>query len=367
MKWSTNSIVIYANLPFHVENWAAPSIEQGTGGSEEAVIYLSQELVRLGYQVTIFNPCGELAGVYDGVAYHPLEQFNAEDEFNILIIHRYWLHPMMMHLKAKKIAIWLHDNPQFLPAIVEDQQQQFLSSFDKLFVLSNYHRSFLPEWIPSEKVMITRNGVKLADFAREDIPRNPKRLIYISDYLRGIEHLLTQWQAVLAEVPDAEIHLFYGWKTYDALVNSPLIAKFPQLKGKKEKFLPLLDQPNVYEHGRVGHQQLIEELFASGIYVYPCATPVEISCIAAIKAQACGCACVVTNFAALAETVQAGIKIDGCAGESTVDQAFLKAVTDLLKHPKKQEALRQEALAIKSTLGWNTVAQQWQDEFFCVD
>jgi glycosyltransferase involved in cell wall biosynthesis len=101
--------------------------------------------------------------------------------------------------------------------------------------------------------------------------------------------------------------------------------------------------------------------------VYPCATPVEISCIAAMKAQACGCACVVNNFAALAETVQTGIKIEGCAGEATVDRAFLEAVMDLLKHPEKQEALRQDALALKSTLGWHSVAQQWQDEFFCVN
>jgi glycosyltransferase involved in cell wall biosynthesis len=85
-----------------------------------------------------------------------------------------------------------------------------------------------------------------------------------------------------------------------------------------------------------------------------------------MKAQACGCACVVTDFAALAETVQAGIKIDGCAGEPSVDQAFLEAVTDLLQHPEKQEDLRQDALALKPTLGWNFVAQQWQDEFLCV-
>ncbi len=367
MRWPTNSIVIYSNLPLlHVEDWAAPSVEYGIGGSEEAVIYLSEELVNLGYQVTVFNPCGEFAGIYNGVSYCPLELFNPEDEFDILIIHRYWLHPMVMNLKARKIAIWLHDNPQFLPAIAENQRQEFLSSFNKLFVLSNYHRSFLPDWIPAEKILMTRNGIKLSDFEKQGIVRNPKRLIYISDYLRGIEHLLTHWQAILTEVPDTELHLFYGWKTYDTIVNSPLIAKFPHLKGKKEKFLPLLQQPNVYEHGRVGHQQLIEELFKSGIYVYPCATPAEIFCIAAVKAQACGCACIVTNFAALAETVQVGIQIDGCAGESTVNQAFLEAVIDLLKHPEKQEFLRREALAIKPTFGWDRVAKQWQDQFFLI-
>ncbi len=55
MDWENNSIVIYSNLPFHVEDWAPPSIEKYIGGSQEAVIYLSQELVKLGYQVNVFN------------------------------------------------------------------------------------------------------------------------------------------------------------------------------------------------------------------------------------------------------------------------------------------------------------------------
>ncbi|XGV96764.1 MAG: glycosyltransferase family 4 protein [Leptolyngbya sp. BL-A-14] len=364
MKWSNRSIVIYSNLSFRVEDWAAPSVLKGTGGSEEAVIYLSRELAKLGYEVTVFNPCGKLAGNYDGVSYQPHEQFDPEDQFNFVVIHRFWLHPIQMNLQAKKIAVWLHDHPKILPPIEDAQRDRFLESFDKLFVLSNFHKDCLPDWIPESKIFLTRNGINLPDFGLSNVTRNPKRLIYISDYLRGIEHLLNRWQDVLAEVPDAELHLFYGWQTYDALLRSPLIEKFPQLLGKKEKFLPLLEQKNVYEHGRISHQQLIEELFRSGIYVYPCSTAAETFCIAAVKAQACGCASVVTNFAALAETVQSGIKIDGCAGDSTVDQAFFEAVIDLLKHPEKQVAISQESLSLKESFGWATVAQQWHKDFF---
>ncbi|HEY9653910.1 MAG TPA: hypothetical protein V6C50_00320, partial [Crinalium sp.] len=96
MKWSDRSIVIYSSLPFHMGDWAPPSVLDGIGGSEEAVIYLSQELVKLGYEVTVFNPCSKLAGDYDGVSYRPQEQLNPDDQFNILIVHRYWLHPMQM-------------------------------------------------------------------------------------------------------------------------------------------------------------------------------------------------------------------------------------------------------------------------------
>ncbi len=364
MNWEQNSIVFYSNFPFHVEDWAPPSVERGIAGSEEAVIYLSQELVKLGYQVTVFNRCGEMEGEYNDVVYKSVDKFNLQDNFNIFIFHRYWLQPMMMKVKARKTAVWMHDNPVILPKIEEFQQQDFLKSFDKLLVLSNYHKSMLPEWIPEEKIFLTSNGINLDDFKIDPLIRNPKRLIYISDYMRGIEHLLERWQELIQEVPEAELHLFYGWQLIDALAKSPLIAKFPELKNKKEKLLPLMQQKNVYEHGRVGHKQLVEELLKSGIYVYPCHTP-EVFCISALKAQACGCVPVVTAFAALDETIKTGIKIKGSADNEETINTFLSAVIDLLKNPEKQESLRQEALALQDSFGWNKVAQQWHEEFLC--
>ena len=123
-----------------------------------------------------------------------------------------------------------------------------------------------------------------------------------------------QWDKVLKEVPDVELHIFYGWQGVDALINSPYIERFPQLPDKKKQIMQLFDQKNVYEHGRIGHKQLIEELFKSGIWVYPCHTAIEIFCISAWKAQATGCVPVVTTYAGLEETVQSGIRIKGPAG-----------------------------------------------------
>ncbi|NET75551.1 glycosyltransferase family 4 protein [Okeania sp. SIO1F9] len=362
MNWDNNSIVIYSNLSFHVEDWAYPSINKGIGGSEEAVIYLSLELIKLGYKVTIFNRCGAMKGEYNGIVYQPVEKFNSDDNFNIFICHRDWLQPMTMNIKAKKIGVWLHDNPKGFPPIEESKRQNFLASFDKLFVLSKYHQSMLPDWIPEEKIFLTKNGINLQDFNTSSIARNPKRLIYITTYNRGIENLLQRWQEILKEVPDAELHIFYGWQLIDALAKTPLVEKIPDLKNVKDRLLPLMQQKNVYEQGRIGHKQLIEELLKSGIWVYPCHTP-EVFCISAIKAQACGCVPVVTTFAGLDETVQSGIRIKGPAGDEETNNAFIEAVIDLLKNPEKQETLRQEALALKDSFGWDKIAQQWHKEF----
>ncbi len=269
---------------------------------------------------------------------------------------------MLMKVKARKTAVWMHDNPQLFPPVEESQRLEFLASFDKLFMLSNFHKSLLPDWIPEDKIFLTTNGINLEDFNLTGIARNPKRLISISDYTRGIEHLLIQWDKVIKEVPDAELHLFYGWQVVDALMNSPLINSFPQLPVQKQKILRLFNQKNVYEHGRIGQQELVEELFQSGIWVYPCHTA-ETFCISAWKAQAAGCVPVVTTYAGLDETVKSGIRIKGPAGDDETNNAFIEAVIDLLKNPEKQESLRQEALDLKDSFGWDKVAQQWHQEF----
>ena len=112
MKWSTKTIVIYSNFSFHVEDWSPVSIDKGIGGSEEAVIYLSQELAHLGYEVTVFNRCGDMEGEYNGVIYSSVDKFNPSDEFNIFVCHRAWAQPMEMKIQAKKIVVWMHDNPR---------------------------------------------------------------------------------------------------------------------------------------------------------------------------------------------------------------------------------------------------------------
>jgi hypothetical protein len=105
MDWDNNSIVIYSNFPFHVEDWSSLSVNKGIGGSEEAVIYLSREFVKLGYQVTIFNRCSDMEGEYNGVVYQSVDKFNPQDIFNILIFHRAWTQPMLMKVKARKTSV----------------------------------------------------------------------------------------------------------------------------------------------------------------------------------------------------------------------------------------------------------------------
>jgi len=346
--WHKKEIAIYCGLG--LEEWAPPSVHSGAGGSEEAVIYLSQELNRLGYSVTVFNSCGEMEGEYGGVKYKNYYEFNPNDLFNIVIA---WRGNIFGGLNAKKKVIWLHDVPEGMFKKGDEE------TFDKVLVLSQYHKTLLPDFIPDEKICVSANGINLKDFVLKVEPeRNPYRLIHTSSYDRGIENLLHMWSDIRKEVPQVELHLYYGWNTYDHLASLGMRDnKF------KEYMVKLMDQPGVIDHGRVGHKKLNKEFYKSGIWVYPSHFE-EISCISAMKAQACGCVPLVINYAALKETVKSGIRIDGKGGVGDANEKFKAELISLLKDTNKQEELRKEVLTHKSEFSWANVAKQWHEEIF---
>lgn len=347
-QWKDGSVVFYCGQAW--EEWSPKSVKSGIGGSEEAVINVAKELVKLGHEVTVYNSCGEAEGVHDGVRYVNYYKFNKKDEFDVLVAWRCSL--FKFGVKAKKKIIWLHDVPEYI--LNEYDEKAFT---DKAIVLSEYHKSLLAKKFPEEKIFVSSNGVDASQFTSE-VERNPYRMIYASSYDRGLEHILNIWPEVKREVPQAELHVFYGWNTYDRMYEEGSVdGSF------KKRLLPLLAQDGITEHGRVGHEELALEYLKSGIWAYPTHFP-EISCIAAMKAQVAGCVPVCTGFAALNETVKAGLVIPGSANDKAVMEDFKKCLIELLKNPTEQEGFRELVLKHKDEFGWDKVAKQWSTELF---
>lgn len=149
--WDTDEIAYFANFgKAHFFKWDGNSLRHGVGGSETAVIRLSEEWVKLGYKVTVYgdpeSPCE-----INGVKYVPWYYFNKNDEFNIFI---QWRHcGLAGKAKAKKFLVDLHDVFSQV-----DYTQEQLAAIDKIMVKSRYHRNLAPA-IPDEKFLIISNGI----------------------------------------------------------------------------------------------------------------------------------------------------------------------------------------------------------------
>ena len=338
-EWSDKSVCIFAVNS--LQDWSPKSVDEGIGGSEEAVIYLSKELVKQGWEVTVFNNCGENEGIYEGVEYRNVVKFNPRDSYNIVISWR--TNIFSNDFKANKKIIWIHDLPTNMKF-----DEDSLKDIDKVVVLSQYHASLLPKNVPAEKVFITSNGINAEDFVGLDsVKREKHRIVYASSYNRGLEQLLEMWPDIRKAVHDAELHTYYGWETYDAFMKQG----FGKDNGFKAKMLKLMDQPGVTDHGRVGHKQLLREYAKASVFAYPCSYSGEINCIALTKAIACGCVAVTNDFAVMDERNP----YPTCS-----DAEFKDRLIATLKNPicsfDKEEYIKENS--------WEAIAVDWSKRLF---
>ena len=353
--WGEKEVTILCGPGF--EEWSPKSLERGLGGSEEAVVHLSNHLTSLGWKVTVYANPGADAGIHDGVEYRPYYELNPKDMFNVLILWR-GIGFVDINPQARFTMVWMHDvpnNPDFTP--------ERLDKVDKIAVLSEYHKSLLRmnkdgEFveIPDSKILVTSNGI--ADLGVEKWDGNPKRLIYASSPDRGLVYLLKNWHRVIKEVPDAELHIYYGFDLFDAIHrNNPARMQW------KKQVMEMMKQPGITFHGRLGHQALHEEYAKAGIWAYPTDFE-EISCISAMKAQALGAIPVVTNYAALQETVKNGVRVDVDITDDEGQKEYFDTLIELMTDAKSQQSLREPMMKFaKENFGWDRVAAEWNQEF----
>jgi len=361
----SNRIVIYCGAS--VEYWDALSVKEGIGGSEEAVIYLSRYLVKLGWNVEVYNNCLD-EGNYDGVLWQGFWKYDAAQPCSVFIA---WRDPNYIKFAPQDsfCCLWLHDTIK-----MEHFMLQELKRVDKIFVLSKWHRTCLPD-IPEDKFYYTHNGIISSQFD-EIVTRDPYSCIYASSPDRGLDILLEQWPQIKKEVPDAILHVYYGFtKNYDEIHKNDL-----RMKQFKTKVMGLLKQDGIIYHGRVSHQELTKSFLGCGLWFYPTYFT-EISCITAMKAQTAGCIPITTSMAALEETVKFGVKIEDKVVRKTntydykpdeititvpeiMRDEWTKQAIYYLKHPEEQEEIRKPMMVwAREHFDWKHIAVSWDGLF----
>ncbi len=150
-KWGKKEICYFANFGGpHFEKWDGNSLKTGIGGSETAVIRLSEEWTKLGYKVAVYGDPEQPCEI-NGVVYLPWYWFNPKDDFNIFIHWRGW--GMAGKVKCKKFLVDMHDVFNGLNVGKKD-----LEHIDKFMVKSKYHRDLGID-IPDDKFVTISNGL----------------------------------------------------------------------------------------------------------------------------------------------------------------------------------------------------------------
>lgn len=361
-KMSSSSLDIILYTGPAIEEWNPITLAQsGIGGSETMAWELSRRLVRLGHRVRLYGDCRNSSGVYEGVEFINHNEYSNVD-CDVLISSR---QPRAIddafNVNAKVRICWMHDvhcgdsltHPRSL-------------RFDRIFALSNWHKGNILARYPfihPDQVITTRNGIDLSRYS-SSVTRDPHRAIHSSSPDRGLQVILSSMARIRERVPDAELHVFYGFKTWETSANS--MKDHGQL-GTISYLKSLMDANRihgVYYHDRVNQKDLAIEQMKSGVWAYP-TWFTETSCITAMEAHAAGLRMVTSPIAALNETVgPRGKMIHGQNDEildwlsSEYSDKFIDAVVEAMLDPDDSDRTSLIEYA-KSHFCLDELAKEW--------
>jgi FkbM family methyltransferase len=363
--------------------------KQGLGGSESAVIYISKELSKIGFDVTVYNNCKDGShskeGVFDSVKY--IDNSNAKKDdtvYDIVIVSR-TVKPFVsqdwpfIH-KAKKRILWLHDT--FIDGDQIMEQLVVSGKIDHIFTLSDWHTTYIlnsthgPKRnfeVLKKKVFQTRNGacchIPEIDLSKKD----PNHFVYNSSATKGMIPLLEDiWPEIKKRLPQAKLTIIGGYYRFregakpDEQENT--VSKLAQRQDLKDL--------GVTFTGVIPQHEISEILANAWMMLYPCAFP-ETFGISALESLLYKTPLVTTRFGALEETAidMACYHIDYAIEPNSlfphIDKGqqvqnfielFFKAYNTPYLHQQKQNYCD----VVKDVAGWDTVALQWKQFFFSI-
>lgn len=307
--------------PWSPQTWA----QTGLGGSETMVWELGRRLARLGHEVAVYGHCvPAMEGRYEGVLFLDASRFR-NVECDVLITSR---RPDAVDdvygCKAGAVLLWVHD---VHCGELLDMKRSY--RIDRILCLSEWHKSFFLgcyPLLPPEKVLVTRNGIDLTRFEGTE-ERNPHRAIYSSSPDRGLLTALECWPRIREQVPDAELHVFYGFGTWETCARAH--GDETQLKSIAHLKRLLKTTPGVVFRDRVSQTELAREFMRAGVWAYPTWFS-ETSCITAMEAQAAGLYIVTSPIAALKETCPDAAFVEGDWRSKEYADAFAGKVVNLM-------------------------------------
>ena len=339
-------IIIYA--PASIEEWGPESpVTTGIGASESQIVELARWMSKASLNVTVYGSTPALE-VESCVTWRHANEFRHEEECDLLIAHRA---PWIAHrtsLGAKKLYVWLHDQPQ---------------SFAHAAFLPHLH-SRVARYVALTKTMALGyqavHGVKVSnplipyflpgcdlEPLRDPLEDGPI-CCYLSAPYRGLRELLRAWRYIVEEVPEAKLRCAYGWQVF----NSIMSVEGQELKAQRVEIEELLNLPGVAWLDRIPQQNVKALLDDSHLWLYPCTYPEQL-CHVAMRAQARGVWPVVHPYAALAETVADGRMVDEDPTTAEGIRAFANAtIKEMVRDPAEMRPRR---------IANRDVALRWHD------
>jgi len=320
------------------------------GGSEQAVVNLSENWVQMGKKVIVYGEVPDKTT--NGVVYKPWEKFNFNRKYKNLILWRNYGQSTVIpfNVKADFMAVDVHDNFIGQGATIFSK---YYTKCNKVFLKSNYHHECLLDKVnknaDQSNIVIIPNGIRVNKFNAqpEGTQRNPYRFCYCSCYTRGLDKIISiLWPIIYNYEPRVELHVYYGMNGI-------------QDQNYKNYLTQLLAQPGVMDHGRQPIEMIIREKYLSTFHFYISNTESEIDCISIRESLVTGCIPLLSNFGVFKERQGLHFEFET---EKDIKMAAINII-QLLKNPSQIDEFREKIKSDPTIVDWETIAFEWTKYF----
>lgn len=339
-KWDEDTLVYYCG-PSRVT--FSPKSDN-LGGSEQAVVQLARRFKKSGRWKDVYVYGNVTPGVYDGVHYKSVQDFDINNRFGDIILWRGFGNHILPQVKANRVYIDLHDNTdhRILPAELVN------SKVEKVFVKSNFHTTLFPH-INKDKFVVIENGVHVDLFkAKPNQQKEPYRFCWTSSYERNLaENLEFIWPHIKKAIPQAEFHIYYG----DDFLQQSL----------KDRLEGLYSLPGVVHHGRASLQKIATEKKRAMFHLYVTDTPAEIDCISVRESAAAGCIPLISSKSVFGERDGFHVPVESISDEEQMKIAAEKII-ELALDKERVSAMSASLMGSRLVFGWQEVADRWVKE-----
>ena len=333
----------------------------GSGGAEEAVLWLSQLLCQRGWNVEIYSGCVAEEKQYGEVVWKPLAAWNVGDPRDVVFL---WRFPTQLKFQVNARAVYLELQETIPPDGLTPER---LARVTRIFIKSKFHRSAYPH-IPEDKFVIVPNGIDARLFAAA-VPRDPMLIINTALPTRSLSALLDCYERIKNRVPQARLQWAYGWNVFDIQFGWD-----PAMREWKSRMRSKMAELGVEDLGRLSYADVAQLYLKANIFAYP-SEAAEVDCISISKAMAAGAIPLTTDFAAMGEksghggvfipsnkTIDLWTRLrqsDFSIQDEKQKSQFVEEAVRLLQNPPPEEARRSMRLWSQATFDWDQIADQW--------
>jgi len=322
---------------------------QSLGGSEQAVVHISTEWVKMGKKVAVYGKLTKET-IYNGVHFIDWKTFPFHQKHSVVVLWRMSgiNCGLPFKIKTKKLFVDFHDNN----FVFRHAYLPYTDRIDRIFFKSDFHKEYYENHfklkLKEENYTIIPNGLRISDFSENPcIPREPFRFCYCSCYTRGLVELLQYvWPVIFHHFPQAELHTYYGMDSLD--------------QQTRQQMMTLLGQPGVMDHGRRPMNEIVKEKWKSSFHLYITDCIGEIDCISIRESLVTGCIPLISKSNVFEK--REGLHFDL---ERTPEgyQRIAGGICNLLTKPEFIEMCRQRFSQSSTITSWKTIAEQWCEYF----